>query len=77
MGDLPPEVLVGEAVDSLKRLIEEVDFKSEGDRSRALAISSDAPQGILSPVSHLRNVSRDTPRTAASVERGHRNSDRK
>jgi hypothetical protein len=36
-GELPPLVPVDEAVASLKWLIEEFDFLSEGDRSRALA----------------------------------------
>lgn len=36
-GEAPPGVPVGEAARSLRWLIEEVDFQSEGDRSRALA----------------------------------------
>ncbi|HEV7924503.1 MAG TPA: BT4734/BF3469 family protein [Verrucomicrobiae bacterium] len=36
-GDTPPRVELSEAVASLKWLIEEFDFQSEGDKSRALA----------------------------------------
>jgi hypothetical protein len=36
-GDEPPRVEISEAVNSLKRLIEQFDFQTEGDRSRALA----------------------------------------
>lgn len=36
-GEPPPQVPVGEAVEALKWLVEEFDFQTEGDRSRALA----------------------------------------
>lgn len=36
-GDVPPQVPIDEAAAALKSLVEETDFQSEGDRSRALA----------------------------------------
>ena len=36
-GDMPPQVPVAEAAAALRGLIDETDFQSEGDRSRALA----------------------------------------
>ena len=36
-GGLPPQVALDEAVKSLRWLVDEVDFQTEGDRSRALA----------------------------------------
>lgn len=36
-GDAPPQVPVTEAAQALRRLLEEFDFQSEGDRSRAVA----------------------------------------
>ena len=36
-GDLPPEVPIGEAVEAIKALLEEFEFQTPGDRSRALA----------------------------------------
>jgi hypothetical protein len=36
-GDTPPRVELNEAVATLKRVVEEFDFQSEGDRSRALS----------------------------------------